>query len=84
LGVLGIDAAALSGERGPAVRSCMDWTERRGHVAGGLGAALTDALAGHGWIRRRGDSRIVTVTPPGDEGLRGWLGIDLAALRPAA
>ena len=88
LGEIGIDVAALTGQRRrqarPAVRPCMDWTERRDHLAGGLGAALADTLFTKNWMRRQPGSRIVTITAAGSDGLKGWLDIDLEALRVAA
>ena len=68
----------------PLLRPCMDWSERRYHLAGSLGAALTSALVQRRWIATREASRIITVTKAGEVGLRDWLGIDLAELRAAA
>ena len=68
----------------PLLRPCMDWSERRYHLAGSLGAALTSALVQRRWIATREASRIITVTKAGEVGLRDWLGIDLAGLRAAA
>ena len=65
-------------------RCCMDWSERRYHLAGSLGAALTTAFTERRWIATREASRIVTVTEAGQTGLRDWLGIDLAELRGTA
>jgi hypothetical protein len=62
----------------------MDWTERRHHLAGGLGAAVATELTRRGWVRRHDGSRIVTVTPAGCAGLDAWLGIDLGRLRADA
>ena len=61
----------------------MEWSERRYHLAGSLGAALTSALAERRWIATRAASRIVTVTKAGEAGLHEWLGIDLDGLRAA-
>jgi DNA-binding transcriptional ArsR family regulator len=83
-GELGIDVAAVPRRTRPLLRPCMDWTERRHHLAGGLGVALAAELAGRGWIRRIDGSRIVTVTPDGSAGLDGWLGLDLGRLRSDA
>jgi hypothetical protein len=47
------------------VRFCQDWTERRPHLAGWLGAALCRRLEEQDVIRRLSDSRALTVTPPG-------------------
>jgi DNA-binding transcriptional ArsR family regulator len=56
----GIDVAALPPRR-PVVRACMDWTERRPHVAGSLGAALLDVFLARGWVARRPDGRALNV-----------------------
>jgi len=80
----GIDIAGLPRRGRPLTRACMDWSERRHHLAGSLGAALATALVGHGWIQRREGTRIVTVTPAGTTGLRDWLGVDLDRLRAEA
>ena len=58
----GIDIAALPGRR-PLVRACADWTERRPHVAGALGAALLDSMLSRGWLVRRPDGRALNVAP---------------------
>ena len=68
----------------PLLRPCLDWSERRYHLAGSLGAALTSTMLERRWISTREASRIVTVTKAGQAGLQEWLGIDLAELRAAA
>ena len=68
----------------PLLRPCMDWTERRHHLAGGLGAAVATELTRRDWVRRQEGSRIVAVTPAGYEGLDAWLGIDFGRLRADA
>jgi DNA-binding transcriptional ArsR family regulator len=78
---VGIDAARVPCRTRPLLRPCMDWTERRHHLAGGIGAALTAELGQRGWVRRQEGSRIVTVTPDGHAGLGAWLGLDLGRLR---
>jgi hypothetical protein len=81
---LGIDISRLEQHTRPLLRPCMDWSERRYHLAGSLGAALTTTMQDRHWITTREASRIVTVNPAGVSGLRDWLDIDLAALRDAA
>jgi DNA-binding transcriptional ArsR family regulator len=60
----GIDVATLPRRRA-LVRACTDWTERRPHVAGALGAALLDVALHRGWVRRRPDGRGLNVTAAG-------------------
>jgi DNA-binding transcriptional ArsR family regulator len=83
-GGFGIDVAGLQARRRPLLRPCLDWSERRHHLAGSLGAAIAAELTRRQWLRGQEASRIVTVTPAGQQGLRDWLGIDLTELRAAA
>ncbi len=69
--------------RRPPVRPCLDWTERRFHLAGALGAALCRRLFERVWVERVGTGRAVRVTAVGEQGLREHFGLDLAALRAA-
>jgi len=69
-GTLGIDVAALAAQRRPLCRRCLDWSERRHHLGGAIGAALLDRFYALGWARRAADSRVVTLTPPGERQLR--------------
>lgn len=61
----GLDLEAIGGKRRPLCRTCLDWSVRRAHLAGGLGAAVLDRILVLGWARREGDSRIVRFTPLG-------------------
>jgi len=73
----GIELASLEKSRRPMVRSCIDWTERRPHLAGALGAAIVDRFLDTGWIRRRRDDRAVAVTPIGQRRLGEELGVSV-------
>ncbi|MFE1264185.1 ArsR/SmtB family transcription factor [Streptomyces albogriseolus] len=78
-GALGVD---LDGRgRRPLARACLDWTERRPHLAGAAGAALCRHLLERGWCVRIGSGRAVKVTNTGEQALTDLLGIDTAALR---
>ncbi|HEX4506259.1 MAG TPA: winged helix-turn-helix domain-containing protein [Alphaproteobacteria bacterium] len=83
---LGVDLAAAMGRNRPPSRRCLDWTERRHHLAGPVGAALLRRLVELGWVVRNAENRAVTVTPVGVEGLRRSLGItwDAAGIAQAA
>jgi len=83
-GRIGIEVDKLDRRTRPLLRPCRDWSERRFHLAGSLGAALTRTMLERGWIAAREASRIVTVTEAGQAALLEWPGVDLAALRAAA
>ena len=55
----GIDLAVLRKSRRPVCRSCLDWSERRFHLGGGLGAAVLAALYDRGWAKREDGTRVV-------------------------
>ncbi|MFF8728430.1 ArsR/SmtB family transcription factor [Streptomyces sp. NPDC015171] len=61
--------------RRPLARACLDWTERRPHLAGTAGAALCRYALDSGWCVRIGSERAVRVTAPGERALRELLGI---------
>ncbi|MFI1380479.1 ArsR/SmtB family transcription factor [Embleya sp. NPDC020886] len=68
------------GSRRPPVRACLDWTERRPHLAGAVGTALcTHALAA-GWMTRVGTTRALVVTPAGRRAWHDHLGLPPADL----
>lgn len=69
--------AALQRGSRPLVRACLDWTERRTHLAGTLGAALHHQLVARGWVLPRPGSRAVRVTPEGELALARLLGVRL-------
>jgi len=74
---LGVDVGVLERGRRPLLRSCLDWTERREHVGGALGAALAMHLLERDWLRREHGSRAAIVTTAGRRGLRAALGLVL-------
>lgn len=76
-------AAALPAGRRPGVRGCLDWTERRPHLAGGLGAAILTVLLDREWLARRTGERALDLTPRGVEGFAEVLGVDPGTLGPA-
>ena len=61
----GIDVDALRAQRRPLCRSCLDWSMRKPHLAGGLGAALLDHFFDAGWAKRQRGSRIVVFNAEG-------------------
>ncbi|WP_231933801.1 hypothetical protein [Micromonospora coxensis] len=67
--------------RRPLLRDCLDWTERRPHLGGALGAALCRRFAELGWTAP-GVGRSVRITPAGVAALRDTLGLSPAELTP--
>jgi DNA-binding transcriptional ArsR family regulator len=77
LGEIGIDLHTLERQRRASVRLCLDWSERRPHVAGAFGAALATRLFELGWIKKRAANRSVEVTTAGHASLREHFGVEL-------
>jgi DNA-binding transcriptional ArsR family regulator len=67
---LGIDIEALRARRRSFCHLCLDWSERRHHLAGALGAALLDRIERLGWARRTRGSRALLFSPTGEAALR--------------
>jgi DNA-binding transcriptional ArsR family regulator len=63
--------------RRPMCRTCLDWSERRPHLAGQLGAALAETMLQHRWIERAREGRVLSITAGGRIGLRERFGIEL-------
>lgn len=61
-------------------RPCLDWTERRHHLAGAVGAALCEHCLAKGWVRRTRDSRALMITPDGARAFADLFGIETASL----
>jgi hypothetical protein len=75
LGRLGVDVERTRRERRAFARQCLDWSERRMHLAGALGAALARRCLDLGWVTRVEDGRALVLTTTGRRGLRTWLGL---------
>ncbi len=77
LGILAADHDMHS--RRPLCRPCLDWSERRPHLAGALGAAICTHALDRGWVRRRIGTRALEITPAGRIGFRQAFGVTDAA-----
>jgi len=55
----------LSKQRRPVCRACLDWSVRRSHLSGALGAAILDKAFAERWARRESGGRVVTFSPKG-------------------
>jgi hypothetical protein len=77
LGDLGVDVEGAAEGRRAFARRCLDWSERRDHLAGALGAAIATRFFELGWIERTPSSRAVRVTEAGRIGLARELAVRL-------
>jgi DNA-binding transcriptional ArsR family regulator len=83
LRALRVDVDSARRARRAFARPCLDWSERRHHLAGALGAAVLDGLLAEEWLRRRRSGRALEVTVAGWRGLRSALGIQGLPTEPA-
>lgn len=78
---LGIDMRSHTSSRRPTVLKCLDWTERRHHLAGAAGAALLELLLERGWAVPGRKPRSIRITPSGRTEIAAHLGYPDPALR---
>lgn len=76
LGDLGVDLE-MRKTRCAFCRPCLDWSERRWHIGGAVGAAIADRCFALGWTERRKDSRAVTITAAGERAFDELFGVRL-------
>jgi DNA-binding transcriptional ArsR family regulator len=72
---LGLDLDAARSRRRHFARRCLDWSERRPHVAGALGTALAEMMEANGWVARAKDDRSARVTAKGLRALQDEFGL---------
>jgi DNA-binding transcriptional ArsR family regulator len=75
LAALDVDLTSARRSRRVFARACVDLTQRRPHIGGALGAALLDLYVARGWILRARGSRVVNLTPKGQEAFRRTFGM---------
>ena len=76
-GMLGLNLRALRRERRRFAFACPDWTERRPHLGGSLGAALWASCVERGWMVKQQGTRAIIVTDLGKQQLRDQLGVQV-------
>lgn len=74
---LGIDVPALRAQRRRFACSCLDWSMRRPHLAGALGAALLQSVIRRGWVTQDLDSRALGLTAKGRKALASRFGMEI-------
>lgn len=77
----GVDVAAVISRRRMMCRTCLDWSERRQHLAGAWGAALLQRLFQLGWARQAKGTRIVQFTPTGERAFQAAFALPEPAAR---
>jgi DNA-binding transcriptional ArsR family regulator len=82
LAAFGVDVDAALRARRATARACLDWSERRPHLGGALGAALLGELLRRRWLVRARQPRVLAVTTAGREGLADAFGLVLAGDAP--
>jgi DNA-binding transcriptional ArsR family regulator len=84
LACLGVDVPRLRQDRRPLCRHCLDWSERRPHLAGSVATQVMRNALASGWIERLKDTRAVRVTAEGRRAFAGALGSGFEELDAAA
>jgi hypothetical protein len=74
---LGVAFDSRKASRRPFCRTCVDWSERRWHIAGVVGAGLASRCFELGWTARQRDGRAVTITPAGERAFDQLFGVRL-------
>ncbi|MEC0331809.1 winged helix-turn-helix domain-containing protein [Paenibacillus macerans] len=72
-----IDLNRVKRKRRSFSHKCLDWSERRHHLAGALGHALLDRLLGLNWVQRLPNTRAVKITPQGKAGLKETFALEV-------
>ena len=71
----GINLEDLKKQRRLFLKPCLDWSERKNHIAGSVGTSLLDKMIADDWLRRTKDSRAIQITGKGEKELFGYFKI---------
>lgn len=77
LSAFGADLSVKPGSRRFFCKPCLDWSERRYHIAGRVGAEICRRCLELGWLKRERDSRALQLTASGKAGLLDRFGVEL-------
>ena len=83
IGGLGVDLDDIRKERRQFATACGDWSERRPHLGGALGAALWARFLEQGWVAQKLGTRVVVVTERGRRGFHKTLGVGIESAKAA-
>ena len=72
----GVDLATITITNRKFAYACLDWTERRPHLAGTLGAAVCDSLMKQKWLDRNNEKRVIIITELGQKNLKEIINLD--------
>ena len=72
LEAIGIDVEGLRRERRPLCRTCIDWSERKNHLGGSVGAAVFSRMLKKGWAKREEGTRTVRISPRHEQAFVTW------------
>jgi DNA-binding transcriptional ArsR family regulator len=75
----GVDISGISPTNRKFAYACLDWTERRPHLAGALGAAVCRAMIEQKWITRHEEKRVIAITDSGKKALKEIIDLDFYA-----
>ncbi|KFI29948.1 transcriptional regulator [Haematobacter massiliensis] len=70
---IGLDLRDFPPSNRPLCRACLDWSQRRQHLAGRLGKAILDHFIARSWAQRLPNSRVISFTAEGERVFNGWL-----------
>jgi DNA-binding transcriptional ArsR family regulator len=76
LSLINVTMKSLEKSRRPLCRTCLDWSERRPHISGAMGAAILKRVRELGWIKNRQSGRALIVTGLGERGFADVFGIN--------
>ncbi len=71
----GISESSLEKSRRPLTRQCLDWSERRPHLAGHLGAIFLEKMLENNWLKKVKFSREIVITSKGSQSIKDLLGV---------
>ncbi|MBX7500206.1 winged helix-turn-helix domain-containing protein [Qipengyuania sp. YG27] len=80
-GDLGAELGAAGQQGRRYCRPCLDWSERRPHIAGRVGSGLMVCFLERGWVKRQTEGRVISVTRAGERAIVEHFGIDIVRLR---